>query len=611
MSSYSSIECFKKCPYQWKLKYVDKLEVFKNQDPNNALYLGLAIHKGLETESIQEAIDEYKSHYYYYKDDHVDEIVKLEIMLKKALELKSTLGDTFIHELPFQIGTFKGFVDLLVDNHDGTYDLYDYKYCSPKSIDKYLESPQLHVYKYILETMGYRINRMGYFFIPKEYFKRVRGGIKYQKTVVIDPITKKRNFVNKLDDNGKPIIKSVEIDETNYSFRNRLKTDLTDTDVFIKIVEYDPSLVIDTFLNGILSVESQSYPKQPNSLCNFCDFKSFCESGDDTMLIPNNVRRNVVIDEKPDFWIYADSYVGKSTFVDQIEDLLFLNTDGNTDNTSSPFIPIKKTISYEGRIRKEVSPWEVFENVIDELEEQYAKGSLTFKSVAIDLIEDVYECCRHQVYSENGWTHESDGSYGKGYDLVKTRFTRSIKRLKSIGLQLIYISKEIKETIQEKNGVSYNTFRPNIQEKVANMLTGTVDLTVRAYMVGEDRYINLQKNDREFGGGRYNFDVKTCSLDIKDFLEALKTAQIKGAAPTVKQTAPSEVPTQTQTQTRDNEEEAEAPKSARRRSKIKQDLDTNSEPSEVGSMVASGDEEAQNESPIEQEAPVKRSRRTR
>lgn len=525
MSSYSSVECFKKCPYQWKLKYVDKIKVIKDQDPSNALYLGLAIHKGLETESVEQAIEEYKSHYYRIGDQHVEEMIKLETMLKKALAVKHTLGDTFIHELEFQEGTFKGFVDLLVDNHDGTFDLYDYKYCSPKSVDKYINSPQLHVYRYILERMGYKIRNMGYMFIPKCFIKQKREKTTYKKRYIVDPVTKKRKTVNALDDKGKPIILNHEHSETTFEFRKRLDIKLTELDVFIKMIEYRPTLVMDIFLNAVTSVETTIYIKQPNDLCSYCDFENYCQNGDDSMMIPQNVRRNLKVDENPDIWIYADSYVGKSTFIDQYEDLLFLNTDGNTDNTTSPVLPIKKTITYNGRIREEMSAWEVFENVVVELEESQAKGTLEFKRVAIDLIEDVYEYCRQQIYDENGWSHESDGGYGKGYDLVKTRFTSAIKRLKSIGLQVIYISKELKETVQHRNGTSYNTFKPNVQEKIANMLAGTVDLTVRAYMEGSSRFINLQKNDSEFGGGRFDFKTKRCELSMPAFLDALRSAQ--------------------------------------------------------------------------------------
>ena len=66
------------------------------------------------------------------------------------------------------------------------------------------------------------------------------------------------------------------------------------------------------------------------------------------MTLPKNIRREKKIDERPDFWIYGDSYVGKSTFVDKFDDLLFLNTDGNTDNTTSPVINIKDEVVKRG-----------------------------------------------------------------------------------------------------------------------------------------------------------------------------------------------------------------------------------------------------------------------
>ena len=45
--SYSRIDCFKKCPFQYYLKYILKLDTYPNQDPDNALYLGTACHTGI------------------------------------------------------------------------------------------------------------------------------------------------------------------------------------------------------------------------------------------------------------------------------------------------------------------------------------------------------------------------------------------------------------------------------------------------------------------------------------------------------------------------------------------------------------------------------------
>ena len=54
-----------------------------------------------------------------------------------------------------------------------------------------------------------------------------------------------------------------------------------------------------------------------------------------------------------------------------------------------------------------------------------------------------------------------------------------------------------------KNGNKIPTIKPNLNEKVANVLAGIVDLTVRAYMDGQERFIQLEKKENIFGGGRF------------------------------------------------------------------------------------------------------------
>ena len=54
--SYSRIECFANCPYQYKLRYIDKLKTLPDQQADNALYLGTALHLGLETGSVEQMV---------------------------------------------------------------------------------------------------------------------------------------------------------------------------------------------------------------------------------------------------------------------------------------------------------------------------------------------------------------------------------------------------------------------------------------------------------------------------------------------------------------------------------------------------------------------------
>lgn len=478
--SYSRVDSFKQCPYKWKLHYLDGIETIPDQQASNALYLGSALHKGIET-NVGQAVKEYLGHYYIVTDLIINEVIKLEILIPKV---KEALKDVKIYAQEYEINTqrFKGFVDLITQNDDGTIDVFDFKYSN--NVDKYMESGQLHIYKYYLEQQGLKVNKLGFIFIPKTSIR--------QKQI-----------------------------EDLYQFRKRLIQTVTDAEVQVIEVSYNPNKVIE-FFNKIIDIKEETeFPKNQTKLCNWCEYQQYCEKGIDYMILPNNTRRERKIDTNPDMWIYADSYVGKSTFVDQFDDLLFLNTDGNTDNTTSPVIRIADEITIEGRMTKRKLAWDVFLDVIAELE----KKNNSFKRVCIDLVEDLYEHCRLYVYNKLGIEHEQDAGYGKGWDMVRTEYLSAIKRLKNLGYQIIYISKESISEITLKNGSKLTTIKPNINDKVANVLAGTVDLTVRAYMDDEDRYLLLEKKENVFGGGRFNFKVPKIKLNKEEFIKALEQAQ--------------------------------------------------------------------------------------
>ncbi|WP_346890720.1 AAA family ATPase [Clostridium sp. UBA3887] len=478
--SHSKVECHISCPYKYKLRYVDKLKTIPDYSADNALICGNTIHMGAEKD-LKSALDFYYSNYPIITDRHVEEVMKFEYLIPKIHEL---LADINVYKKEFRINTprFIGIVDLITKNDDGSVDVFDYKYSN--NYEKYSESPQLHLYKYFLEQIGFKVRKLGFIFISKVSIRQKQ-------------------------------------EETLYQFRKRLDQELKETKIKIMEIKYDAFKVIE-YMDSIINItEDDKYKKNPTSYCSWCDYEKLCIRGEDYMILPSNQRREKKIDKNPDLWIYAQSYVGKSTFVDQYEDLLFLNTDGNTDNTTAPVIKIANEITVTGRITNTKMAWEIFKEVISELE----KKDNSFKRVCIDLVEDLYEHCRLYVYDKYGWEHESDGGYGKGYDMVKTEFLSNMKRLKALGYQIIYISKEVATEVTQKNGNKYTTYKPNIGDKVANVLAGTVDLTIRAYMNGEERFIQLAKDENVFGGGRFNFKIKKCPLNMEEFTEALIGAQ--------------------------------------------------------------------------------------
>ena len=123
--SYSNISTFSQCPYRWYLQYKERLKTIPETNADNALYLGLGIHKGIEC-GVEEGVAEYKSHFNIITDE------------------------------------FVGYIDYV---HGDT--LYDFKFSN--NIENYLHSPQLSIYKYYLEKVRpyIKINHLKYVFVPK------------------------------------------------------------------------------------------------------------------------------------------------------------------------------------------------------------------------------------------------------------------------------------------------------------------------------------------------------------------------------------------------------------------------------------------------------------
>lgn len=516
--SYSRVDLFKRCPYHFKLRYIDRLTELPNYEANSPLIVGHALHTGIE-KGKKAMLKEFYNAFPLVTNDVINEAIKLEHNLEKAEEWLSdfnnsfsfTGGYEFIHEYEINKPEFIGFVDLIV-KRKGTNDIaiIDFKYSN--AIEKYKESPQLQIYKYYLEQEGYNVIAMGYLFLPKTSIRQKK-------------------------------------DEDLIQFRKRLNVTIRKLKTTCLKIEPQEMEII-YFLNQCREIKEAiqektfNWIKNPNDECFACNPRFAPEyleqlrddKGELIMTLPKNIRREKKIDERPDFWIYGDSYVGKSTFVDQFDDLLFLNTDGNTDNTTSPVINIKDEVVKEGRITKRTFAWEQFLNVVSELETDKDSG---FKAIAIDLFEDLREHCRIYVFDKNGWEHESDGGYGKGWAMVKTEFNNAIKRLKNLGYQIIYISKEVKSETTLKGGAVRTNFIPNIDDKTANFTTGTVDLTIRAFMNSDGvRLLQLSKQRNVFGGGRFNFLNDTCELSKDEFIQELINAQKASHAKITAKTKP-------------------------------------------------------------------------
>lgn len=231
--SYSNISTFAQCPYRWKLQYLDNLKTIPETNADNALWLGLAIHKGIEMWEVQAGLDEYKSHYNIITDENINWMIQIEYQLTKLLGIIPR-GDQ--HEIEVKTDRFIGFIDYLVND-----ELWDWKFTN--NIDKYLSSPQLSIYRHYLSVVrpDIEINHLKFCFIPKINIKQ------------------KRN-------------------ETIFEFRQRLQEHLDASEIKTIEVPFN-SDSITQFESCCQQLETvDKFPKNPTKLCSWCAYQKYCES---------------------------------------------------------------------------------------------------------------------------------------------------------------------------------------------------------------------------------------------------------------------------------------------------------------------------------------------
>ena len=482
------------------MRYLERLTTIPDDSPDNALYLGTALHTGLEI-SVEKAIQQYFSNYPIITDEHINEAMKLEVMILKA---KQMIPDG-LNEVLIDDPDFKGFIDLLVpvESEGGIsyFDIYDFKYSNNKQ--NYLNSDQLHLYKFFYEKTNPLsvIRNMYFLMVPKSKCKQIKG-------------------------------------EDLLSYRQRLLMDLKTLEPELVPIQYDPTKVICFLLETKSMLEADTYKQRRGFMCRYCEFQAYCEKGEDYMLLPENKRRNLNATTKKVIWVYGAPFSGKTTFANHFPDPIMLNTDGNIKFVDAPFITIRDEVKKIGRMTERKSAWEITKEVIAELELK-ENG---FKTIVVDLLEDLYEHCRRYICDQKGWDHESDDSF-RAWDMVRTEFLSTLKRLMNLDYENIVLISHLDTTkdITKKGGDKLTSIKPNINDKVANKVAGMVDIVARAIADDGQHTLSFKRNEVIFGGGRLKFKAAEIPLDYQAFCDLYTEANANLDAAPVKSESVAEV----------------------------------------------------------------------
>lgn len=514
------------------MRYLDGILTLPPDNADNALILGTALHTGIE-KGADAAIEAYFSAYPIITDAHVDEAMKLEYLIPKAREILPK-GGSF--EKLISNSDFIGFADYLVPT--GTpneFDLFDFKYSNNGS--NYRKSPQLHIYKHFLEP-SVKIRKMFYLIVPKVKIKQKKS-------------------------------------EDLSRYRARIQAELEKCEPALIPIEFDYNKVIGFMLEIKRVQETTDFTKNASYLCGWCEYQEYCEKGSDYMLLPKNERRALDKVTKRVLWLYGAPFSGKTTFANKFDDPLMLNTDGNIKFVDAPYIPIKDEIKVEGRMTKRTLAWEVFKDAIAELEK---KGN-DFKTIIVDLLEDLYEHCRLYMYREMGITHESDDSF-RAWDKVTVEFLSTLKRLMNMDYDnIILISHEdTSKDITKKGGDKITAIKPNLRDKVANKVAGMVDIVARVIAEGESYTLSFKTSEVIFGGGRLKVATKEIPLELENLIQVYDDANAANKASGNKTPATS----------------TEKPQGSRRSARVKDDTPAEKTPpeSEQDAPQDTGDDDA-------------------
>lgn len=194
-----------------------------------------------------------------------------------------------------------------------------------------------------------------------------------------------------------------------------------------------------------------------------------------SVLPPNKPR--VPIDTPRNFFIWGETMSGKSYLASEFPNPIILNTDGNAEANSVPAVQIRNVKNEKGEIVKG-APEQVGELILALKTQKH-----TYETVVLDVIDDIIEMFKQCVQIMHGVKSLGDIPYGKGYDEFNGLLTEMVIELKSLPMNVIYISRQEQRM---ENNTTYDI--PSLKPKYVNLINGNSDLNVQTQKLG-NKYI--------------------------------------------------------------------------------------------------------------------------
>ncbi|EMW5751375.1 TPA: AAA family ATPase [Enterococcus faecalis] len=208
-------------------------------------------------------------------------------------------------------------------------------------------------------------------------------------------------------------------------------------------------------------------------------------------------------DTPRNYFIWGPTMGGKSFLASQFPNPVIFNTDGNAEANTVPSVQLRNIKDTNGKIKRSVI------DQLDKLITALQTEKHTYETVVLDVIDDIVVMIEQYICDKEGVETLGDITYGKGYAAFTNIFQQLVIELKSLPMNVIYISRNATK-LEGTTEIEI----PSLKEKHQNIVNGNCDLSIQCKKVGKN-YIRVAKARRK--------DYMRDQVDDKTILAILDT----------------------------------------------------------------------------------------
>lgn len=201
-------------------------------------------------------------------------------------------------------------------------------------------------------------------------------------------------------------------------------------------------------------------------------------------ILPPN-KPQVPKDTPRNFFIWGPTMGGKSFLASQFPNPIIFNTDGNAEANTVPSVQLRNIKDSKGKIKRSVI------DQLDKLITALQTEKHTYETVVLDVIDDIVVMIEQYICDKEDVETLGDIPYGKGYTAFTNIFQQLVIELKSLPMNVIYISRNATK-MEGQTEIDI----PSLKEKHQNIVNGNCDLSIQCKKVGKN-YIRVAKARRK------------------------------------------------------------------------------------------------------------------